>query len=230
MMQMWTFWHLSYCTGSLSLESFLARCPFLLLLRMILLCTVINLNVLLLLYSLSWWWLINYTLLSLRYIFLALFCTFLHDIDLPHFEKLRETGYFFQALKLSYIVPLLQGSSVTHFMHELPVFASVNHSYNTAWTVWYLSIPQRSNALEWWAPCMKSSVALKGHFCASNWLVHAYCILGVGALLAHNVLKTNDNHRQSDFSHYFVMFFAQKSSEFWPLSWSLYAGSIIWVD
>ncbi len=60
-------------------------------------------------------------------------------------------------------------------------------------------------------PCMKISVAQEGHICSSNQLVHAYCILGVGALPAHNVLQTNDNHRQSDLNHYFVMFFAQKS-------------------
>ncbi len=54
---------------------------------------------------------------------------------------------------------------------------------------------------------------LEGHFCSSNWLVRAYCILGVGALLAHNVyLQTIDNHRQSDLNHYFIMFlFVQKS-------------------
>ncbi len=49
---------------------------------------------------------------------------------------------------------------------------------------------------------MKSSVALEGHFCSSNWLVHTYCVLDVGGLLAHNVaLQTNDNHRQSDLNH-----------------------------
>ena len=43
--------------------------------------------------------------------------------------------------------------------------------------------------------------------------MHAYCVLGVGALLAHNVyLQTNDNHWQSDLNHYFDMFsFVQKS-------------------
>ncbi len=49
--------------------------------------------------------------------------------------------------------------------------------------------------------------SLEGHFFSSNWLVHAYYILGVGALLAHNVyLQTNDNHRHGDLNHYFVMF------------------------
>ena len=39
--------------------------------------------------------------------------------------------------------------------------------------------------------------SLEGHLCSSNRLVHAYCVLGVGALLVHNVyLQTNDNHRQ----------------------------------
>ena len=28
--------------------------------------------------------------------------------------------------------------------------------------------------------------SLEGHFCSSNRLVRAYCVLGVGALLAHN--------------------------------------------
>ena len=27
--------------------------------------------------------------------------------------------------------------------------------------------------------------SLEGHLCSSNRLVHAYCVLGVGALLAH---------------------------------------------
>ncbi len=54
---------------------------------------------------------------------------------------------------------------------------------------------------------MKSGVALKGHFYSSNQLVHAYCVLGVGALLVHDVyLQTNDNHWQSDLNHYFVTF------------------------
>ena len=29
--------------------------------------------------------------------------------------------------------------------------------------------------------------SLEGHFCSSNRLVRAYCVLGVGALLVHNV-------------------------------------------
>ncbi len=47
----------------------------------------------------------------------------------------------------------------------------------------------------------------KGHFCSSNWLVRAYCVLGVGALLVHNAyLQTNDNHRQGDLNHYIIIF------------------------
>ena len=39
--------------------------------------------------------------------------------------------------------------------------------------------------------------SFEGHFCSSDQLVHAYCVLGVGALMAHKVyLQTNDNHRQ----------------------------------
>ncbi len=59
---------------------------------------------------------------------------------------------------------------------------------------------------------MKSSVALlEGHFCSSNQLVCAYCLLGIGALLAHNVyLQTNDNHRQGDLNHYFIIFMCSK--------------------
>ena len=38
--------------------------------------------------------------------------------------------------------------------------------------------------------------SLEGHFCSSNRLVRTYYVLGVGALLAHNVyLQTNDYHR-----------------------------------
>ena len=50
--------------------------------------------------------------------------------------------------------------------------------------------------------------SLEGHFCSRNRLVHAYCVLGVGALLAHNVyLQTNDNHRQGDVNHCFILFY-----------------------
>lgn len=53
--------------------------------------------------------------------------------------------------------------------------------------------------------------SLEGHFCSSNRLVRAYCVLGVGALLAHNVyLQTNDNHRQGDLNHYFIIFICSK--------------------
>ena len=52
---------------------------------------------------------------------------------------------------------------------------------------------------------------LEGHFCSSNRLVRAYCVLGVGALLVHNVyLQTNDNHRQGDLNHYFMTFICSK--------------------
>ncbi len=59
---------------------------------------------------------------------------------------------------------------------------------------------------------MKSSVAQEGHFAQAIALC-AYYVLGVAALLAHNVcLQTNGNHRQGDLNHYFVMFlFFQKS-------------------
>ena len=53
--------------------------------------------------------------------------------------------------------------------------------------------------------------SLEGHFCSSNQLVRAYCVLGVGALLGHNVcLQTNDNQRQSDLNHYFIIFICSK--------------------
>ena len=53
--------------------------------------------------------------------------------------------------------------------------------------------------------------SLEGHFCSSNQLVCAYCVLGVGALLVHNVcLQTNDNHRQGDLNHYFIIFICSK--------------------
>ncbi len=42
----------------------------------------------------------------------------------------------------------------------------------------------------------------------------AGCVLGVGALLAYNVdLQTNDNHRQGDLNHYFVMFYLFENLE-----------------
>ncbi len=48
----------------------------------------------------------------------------------------------------------------------------------------------------------EQGISLEGHLCSSNRLVHAYCVLAVGALLVHNVyLQTNDNHRQSDLNH-----------------------------
>ncbi len=51
--------------------------------------------------------------------------------------------------------------------------------------------------------------SLESHFCSSNQLAHAYYVLGVGALLVHNVcLQTNDNHRQSE--SLLCYFFAQK--------------------
>ena len=53
---------------------------------------------------------------------------------------------------------------------------------------------------------------VEGHFCSSNRLVRAYCVLGVGALLAHNVyLQTNENHRQDDLNHYFIIFVCLKT-------------------
>ncbi len=53
--------------------------------------------------------------------------------------------------------------------------------------------------------------SLKGHFCSSNQLVRAYCVLGVGALLAHNVyLQTNENHRQGNLNYYFISFICSK--------------------
>ncbi len=61
---------------------------------------------------------------------------------------------------------------------------------------------------------MKSSVALEGLFCSSNQLVGAYCVFGVGALLVHNVyLQTNDNHRQGDLNHYFIIFYLFENLE-----------------
>ncbi len=47
--------------------------------------------------------------------------------------------------------------------------------------------------------------SLEGHCCSSNQLVHAYCVLGVGALLANN------HHRQSDSNHYFITFICSNS-------------------
>ena len=56
--------------------------------------------------------------------------------------------------------------------------------------------------------------SLEDHFCSSNCLVCAYCVLGVGALLVHNVyLQTNDNHRQGDLNHCFIMFYLFKNLE-----------------
>ena len=53
--------------------------------------------------------------------------------------------------------------------------------------------------------------SLKGHLCSSNRLVRAYCVLGVGALLVHNVyLQTNDNHRQGDLNHYLIIIICSK--------------------
>ncbi len=45
------------------------------------------------------------------------------------------------------------------FVTELAVFASVNYSYDTAWSVCFLLIPQKSIGLEWLSPCNKSGVA-----------------------------------------------------------------------
>ncbi len=57
---------------------------------------------------------------------------------------------------------------------------------------------------------MKSGVALE-----SNRLVRAYCVLGVGALLGHNVyLQTNDNHRQGDSNHYLITFLFENLEQF----------------
>ena len=56
--------------------------------------------------------------------------------------------------------------------------------------------------------------SIEGHFCSSNRLVHAYCVLGVGALLVHNVyLQTNDNHRQGDLNQYFIMLYLFENLE-----------------
>ncbi len=53
--------------------------------------------------------------------------------------------------------------------------------------------------------------SLDGHFCSSNQIVHVYCVLGVGALLAHNVyFQSNDNHRKGDLNHYFITFICLK--------------------
>ena len=53
--------------------------------------------------------------------------------------------------------------------------------------------------------------SLEGHFCSRNRLVRAYCVLGVGALLCHNVcLQTNDNHRQGGIITSLLLF-VQKS-------------------
>ncbi len=61
---------------------------------------------------------------------------------------------------------------------------------------------------------MKSNVALEGDFCSDNWRVHACCVMGVGALLAHNVyLQTKDNHRQGDLNHYFIIFYLFENPE-----------------
>ncbi len=55
---------------------------------------------------------------------------------------------------------------------------------------------------------------LEGHFCSSNQLVSDYFVLGVDALLVHNVyLQTNDNHRQIDLNHYFIIFYLFKNLE-----------------
>ena len=83
MLQSEHYWQLHYCTGSLSLDSFHTRCPFLLLVKnhyvMYSKTLFLNLGVVLLLYSLFWWQLFNKTLLSLRYIVLSFFCTFFVD-------------------------------------------------------------------------------------------------------------------------------------------------------
>ncbi len=61
---------------------------------------------------------------------------------------------------------------------------------------------------------MNSSVTLGGHFCSNNQLMHAYCVLGVSTLLAHNVcLQTNDNHRQGDSNHYFIVLYLFENLE-----------------
>ncbi len=56
--------------------------------------------------------------------------------------------------------------------------------------------------------------SVEGHLCSSNQLVRAYCVLGVGAFLAHNVyLQTNDNHRQGDLHHCFIIFYLFENLE-----------------
>ena len=44
--------------------------------------------------------------------------------------------------------------------------------------------------------------------------MRAYCVLGVGALLDHNVyLQTNDDHRQGDLNHYLIVLYLFKNLE-----------------
>ena len=98
------------------------------------------------------------------------------------------------------------------FVSEFPVFACVNYFYYTAWNVCYFfDSPEESNIGVVSSMHEEQGSPLEGHFCSSDQLVHAYCVLGVGALLVHNVyLQTNDNHRHCDLNHCFITFICSK--------------------
>ena len=56
--------------------------------------------------------------------------------------------------------------------------------------------------------------SLEGHFCSSNRLVRAYCVLGVGALLVTRfICRLMINHLQGDLNHCFIMFYLFENLE-----------------
>ena len=80
------------------------------------------------------------------------------------------------------------------FVSEFPVFASVNYSLlHSMECLLFIDTPEESGIGVVSSMQEEQCSSLEGHFCSSNRLVRAYCVLGVGALLVHNVyLQTND--------------------------------------
>ena len=99
------------------------------------------------------------------------------------------------------------------FVSELLVFASFNY-FNSMECLLFTDNPEECGIGVVSSMLEEQCSSLEGHFCSSNQLVQAYCVLGVGALLAHNVyLQTNDNHRQGDLNQYFIIFYLFKNLE-----------------
>ena len=117
------------------------------------------------------------------YLFVDLYALSLHGVDLPQFWMLRETGYFSIHWSSVKQFLLFQGTSVTCLCLSFQCLLVSIIPLHSMECLLFIDTPEESGIGVVRSMHEEQCSSLEGHFCSSNWLVCAYCVLGVGALL-----------------------------------------------